>query len=540
MKKRSFLLVFTICAILLLSCSGVMAAGATLQSSPQGDAIGTVTVSVEKFTLGQGYLLEPVIVPLYENETAADVIVRVMGKENCNYNSVGFYLRSIKDEDTSTPDFPQYILKEVANRTDDTEESLLATGRVNEGWLGEFDYYNTSGWIYWVNHTHANVGADQWLMKDGDVMRWQFTVVALGGDLGDTGYDNLIDSANKDALTEKIAEINRDKNAYLNGDATKQRYYDNAMKILSTMTATQEQVDMALANLNGTSTEEPTLPDPDALDEEVENVESLIAAIGDVTKDSGAAIEAATAAYDALPTRKQGRVHNYNVLKRAITNYEKILAEAEKPVDPVKPVDPPAAQYPGADTMKDMTNKAAWYYNAVDWAMKVGFFGGDDKGNFNPDQYITRAEFARMLYNYYKDDATVMKDGTAPKFNDVKGDDWYYRAVKACAKAGIFKGDDKGNFNPNAPITRQDTALVLMRIFIGEDAIAAVDVDERLAELKAEGKDLADFRQTADYAQKAMAAAIGLIFNGDDKGMLHPTNNITRAETATVLQNYFQ
>lgn len=30
------------------------------------------------------------------------------------------------------------------------------------------------------------------------------------------------------------------------------------------------------------------------------------------------------------------------------------------------------------------------------------------------------------------------------------------------------------------------------------------------------------------------------IFNGDDKGMLRPTNNITHAETATVLQNYFQ
>lgn len=530
MRKNSIVAMFLALVMTLCFAVGVSAA----------DPVGTVTVSVEKFTLGQGYLLEPVIVPLYDNETAADVIVRVLGEENCNYKADGFYLRSIKDDDTSEEDFPQYILKEVAYRTDDTEESLLATGRQSEGWLGEFDYYNQSGWIYWVNHIHATVGADQWLMKDGDVMRWQFTVVALGGDLGDTGFDSLIDSANKDALTEKIAEINKDKNAYINGDATKQRYYDNAMKILSTMTATQEQVDMALANLNGTSAEEPTLPDPDYLDEEVENVEDLINAIGDVTKDSGAAIEAARTAYDALPEKKKQRVTSLRTLKRAETAYAELVKdEPVTPVDPVEPVEPPAEKYPGAETMKDMKDSSLWYYNAVDWTMKVGFFGGDDLGNFNPVNNITRAEFAKMLYNYYKDDPTVMKDGAKVKFNDVKGTDWYYRAVMACAKAGIFKGDDLGNFNPNAPITRQDAALVLMRIFIGEDAIEATDVNARLAELKEQGKTFSDFGATSDYAQKAMAAAIGVIFNGNDFGMLNPTDNITRAETATVLYNYF-
>ncbi len=41
--------------------------------------VGTVTVSVERFTLGQGYFIEPEEVPIYAGDTGADLLDRVLG-----------------------------------------------------------------------------------------------------------------------------------------------------------------------------------------------------------------------------------------------------------------------------------------------------------------------------------------------------------------------------------------------------------------------------------------------------------------------------
>ena len=522
----------------------------------------TVTISVEKFTLGQGYYMEPITVPFTDGETAADVTLRVLGTENCRYDAGPFYLRHIYDPDAGTPNFPKYIRNAVMLAMDETDISAadaeLASGRNDADWLGEFDYFTNSGWMIIVNNEFISTSAGVHYLKDGDVVRWQYTIVGLGADLGDDTWSNsYVDAANKDALTEKMAEILKDKDAYINGDETKQRYFDNAMFILTTMTATQEQVDMALANLNGTSTAEPTMPDPDfvkSMDDDPVSVESISLHRTEHEMEVGETFQllAFIAPLDAdnqnvtwISSNPELATVDKNGLVTAVkSGTAKITVTTEdggKTASCMITVnsDKPVVIRPGADTMKDMTDKSAWYFDEVDWAMKEGFFNGDTNGNFNPNNNITRAEFAQMLYNYYKDDASVMKNGNAPKFNDVKSADWFYEAVVACAKAGIFLGDTNGNFNPNAQITRQDASLVLMRIFIGTDAINATDVDVRLAELKAQGKVFPDFYETASYARKAMAAAAGFIFNGDQKGELNPTSNITRAETATVLYNYF-
>jgi hypothetical protein len=63
-------------------------------------------------------------------------------------------------------------------------------------------------------------------------------------------------------------------------------------------------------------------------------VAEKIAAIGTVTKDSKAAIEAARAAYNALTAEQKALVTNYETLTAA----EKVLADLNKPVDPNNPL----------------------------------------------------------------------------------------------------------------------------------------------------------------------------------------------------------
>lgn len=189
------------------------------------------------------------------------------------------------------------------------------------------------------------------------------------------------------------------------------------------------------------------------------------------------------------------------------------------------------------EDMKDITNAKAWYYKAIARTMEEGLFQGDADLMFWPDKSITRAEFCQMLYNYYRYDPEVMKDGDGVGFPDVTVGAWYYDAVTACAKAGLVKGFETGKFDPDAAINRQDVALILMRMILGQEAVDQVDVTARLEELARENLVFNDFETTGAYAKQAMAAAAGRIFFGDN-GNLQPTKNISRAETAQVMYNY--
>ncbi len=205
--------------------------------------VGTATLSVEKFTLGLGYLLEPMIVDVYEDDTVYDIIDRVFAEEEIEYKSdnsgASFYLSAMKDDDARDANIPAYILAEI-------EGSVGVRGEAN--WLGEFDYTEQSGWMFWLNNAAPNVSAGATDVADGDVIRWQYTVWGLGLDLG-KGFGTAvpyITAADKDALTEAVAMINEENDATKKASAV----YSAAIAVLENMESTQTEVDNALAALN--------------------------------------------------------------------------------------------------------------------------------------------------------------------------------------------------------------------------------------------------------------------------------------------------
>ncbi len=214
---------------------------------------GYVTIAIEKFTLGLGYVIEPVKVPFYEGDNIAKLTVDLIGEDNyVSSGSVesGFYLSSVKDNDTREANVPQYILDNIG----DVGE------RSREGWLGEFDYAFMSGWMYSVNNKFPNFGASDLEPTDGDVIRWQFTLSGFGMDIGG-GYaedsnsgsfeGSYIPMANKSDLTKKLAEINSspDKASILAKDGV-QEAYNKAYEVITVAESSQEEVDLALNNLN--------------------------------------------------------------------------------------------------------------------------------------------------------------------------------------------------------------------------------------------------------------------------------------------------
>ena len=178
-----------------------------------------------------------------------------------------------------------------------------------------------------------------------------------------------------------------------------------------------------------------------------------------------------------------------------------------------------------------------WGYEMIRCAFSAGFMSGMSKTTFAPKDSITRAQFCQTVYNIYKNDPSVMNYTEDTVFSDVPVTKWYYEAVSACAAAGIVNGVDEGVFDPEAPILRQDAALIMMRIITGGEP--DVDVEKTLAAARKNGIAAGDFDEAGEYAKKALAASLGVIFAGDENGDLHPRDNITRAECASLITKYF-
>ncbi|MFF2878053.1 DUF4430 domain-containing protein, partial [Gottfriedia sp. NPDC057991] len=219
--------------------------------------IGYVTMSVEANTLGAGLIRQPVKVPFYEGENYAKVIDRFLnGTSNYDrYGSLnsGFYLSKVKLENGNIDVNIPTVIKNAMNLNN---EEIIANGVQKAGYLGEFDYFNMSGWMYSVNNEFPNVGASDKLPKDGDVCRWQFTLYGYGSDLGQDnssfgGDKALYTAANKDSLLKKVAEVNSspDKEALL-AKSSIRTAYDHANTTLSNLTVDQTTVNNALTTLN--------------------------------------------------------------------------------------------------------------------------------------------------------------------------------------------------------------------------------------------------------------------------------------------------
>ena len=110
-----------------------------------------------------------------------------------------------------------------------------------------------------------------------------------------------------------------------------------------------------------------------------------------------------------------------------------------------------AASYPDVDSKDNL--------EAIEVLKAVGVMTGDDKGNFNPDQNVTRNEMAVVMVNLL-DLKTEDYKGTAP-FTDVPA--WAEPYVSACYANKIVSGASATTYNGAASVTAAEAALMLQK-----------------------------------------------------------------------------
>ncbi|MFJ8517820.1 S-layer homology domain-containing protein [Lysinibacillus xylanilyticus] len=172
-----------------------------------------------------------------------------------------------------------------------------------------------------------------------------------------------------------------------------------------------------------------------------------------------------------------------------------------------------------AATIKDFDKVAPYAKEAVQALVDAGVITGDEKGNFNPTNTITRAEAAKIFAGALELEAEGSVD-----FKDVKKDAWYYDAIAATVEYGIFEGVSATEFAPTKQLTRSEAAKILVEAFELEG--------------EADLKDFADASTVKPWAKSYLEVAVsnGIIKGTEVNGKtnLNPNASITRQEFAVV------
>jgi len=198
--------------------------------------------------------------------------------------------------------------------------------------------------------------------------------------------------------------------------------------------------------------------------------------------------------------------------------------EETPPAPPIIPQPPAPPTPPAPGIIFEDIDANDWFYNYVIASAEAGIFQGTAEGIFSPYTSMTRAMFVQALANFVGADLIALNT-TTPTFDDVSPNAWYFAAVQWAYKQGFVLGVGENNFDPNAPVTREQIAVMLYR-YINESNIE-LSLNETIT--------FTDQDQISYWAYDAVAFinAAGII-EGRPDGNFDPLAMATRAEVATV------
>lgn len=168
-----------------------------------------------------------------------------------------------------------------------------------------------------------------------------------------------------------------------------------------------------------------------------------------------------------------------------------------------------------------------WAAAYVDFLYNADITTGYSDGSFRPNQNISRAQFAVMLYRYLKLDENQYANVSLP-FADLGSIPAYaIPAVKALYAEGVITGSEKNGqlyFNPGSSLTRAQAAAMIGRTQAKGYALADLT--------------FTDSAQIPTYAAYYIRAMVGQgVINGYSDGSFKPHSNITRGQMAKILYN---
>ena len=164
---------------------------------------------------------------------------------------------------------------------------------------------------------------------------------------------------------------------------------------------------------------------------------------------------------------------------------------------------------------------------------KYGYIVGKNNWVFDPDGYLTRAEFATIL-----DRVFVFKDETITKrFEDTKGH-WAEDAICRLASNGVIQGVSSREFNPEGTLRHDEALLMLSRVLYTDkykSTTTLVDLKGHYAEAT-----LSKIVNSGIYSYLDKGFDVHAVITRDE--MIHIVNNIIypRDKSESSLESYLK
>ncbi|RTE08360.1 S-layer homology domain-containing protein [Paenibacillus whitsoniae] len=170
--------------------------------------------------------------------------------------------------------------------------------------------------------------------------------------------------------------------------------------------------------------------------------------------------------------------------------------------------------------------KNHWAYRTLQVLSAQQIVTGITDTEFRPEGTTTRAEFVTLLVK-----ALGLKGSSAGvQFEDVSANEWYASDIQTAYRAGLISGISAHEFAPNAPITREQMASLIVRAYEHIHGVQDVSSDHVTA--------LTDSGQVSSWATVDVNKAIGIgLMQGQGQDIFAAQSHAVRAETAQAILN---
>ncbi|MNH84733.1 Levanase precursor [compost metagenome] len=163
-----------------------------------------------------------------------------------------------------------------------------------------------------------------------------------------------------------------------------------------------------------------------------------------------------------------------------------------------------------------------WAHNVIKKMAAKQIILGVSEAAFAPNQNVNRAEFASFISR-----ALGLKSSKPAAFKDVDPTKWYASSIAAAFEAGIINGTSVDTFAPEATLSREEMATMILKAYRFQTGQKAV----------ADGAgNFKDIGTISSWAKDSVSALQGLgIIHGRSNQFFMPHEKVTRAESAQIL-----
>lgn len=168
----------------------------------------------------------------------------------------------------------------------------------------------------------------------------------------------------------------------------------------------------------------------------------------------------------------------------------------------------------------------AWYHDYVYDLVYRGVVNGMTATTYEPEGKLTRAQFVKLLACSLADAETLKTYEGKHPFKDSEGH-WAEAYIAWAKDKGIVEGVSATEFDPEAPITREQMATIFGRYALKQGIVLPKDA--------APAQSFPDADKISEYAREFVELMrIAGILNGYEDGTFRPQNTATRAEAAKL------